>query len=99
MTDQRIIEERLENIAQMLDSTTGFLGNVDIFIPKPAKKMIYSMLKSEEINSIVEDIQRRRPPRMVLIGRSGVGKSSLRSEERRVGKESRDRRGQREEER
>ena len=77
MTDQRIIEERLENIAQMLDSTTGFLENVDIFIPKPAKKMIYSMLKSEVINSIVEDIQRRRPPRMVLIGRSGVGKSSL----------------------
>src|SRR5699024_10781896 len=77
MTDHRIIEERLVNIAQMLDSRTGFLANADIFIPKPPKKMIDSMLKSEEINSSVEDIQRRRPPRMVLIGRSGVGKSSL----------------------
>lgn len=77
MTEREIIEQRLEKIAEMLDSTTGFLDHVDFFIPKTAKKMIYSMLKSEEINSIVQDIQRRRPPRMVLIGRSGVGKSSL----------------------
>lgn len=77
MKSRQVIEDRLEHIADMLDSTTGFLDQIDFFIPKLAKKMIYSMLKSEEINSFVQDIQRRRPPRMVFIGQSNVERSRL----------------------
>lgn len=79
--NERMIEERLEKISQMLEtasgSTTSFLDDLDIEIPKLAKKAIIDIIESEEIKSIVEDIKTRRPPRIVIMGRSGVGKSSL----------------------
>lgn len=77
MLNEEIIEERLEKIAEMLDSTSDFLDGLDIDIPGPAKKIITDILKSNDIKSIVEDIKSRRPPRIVVMGRSGVGKSSL----------------------
>lgn len=79
--DERVIEERLENISKMLetasDFTNSFLDDLDFAIPEQAKKMIIDIIESDEIKSIVEDIKTRRPPRIVIMGRSGVGKSSL----------------------
>lgn len=77
MVNAQIIEERLEKIAEMLDSSTGFLDDLDFEIPSAAKKIITDILKSDDIRNIVEDIKSRRPPRIVIMGRSGVGKSSL----------------------
>lgn len=79
--NERIIEERLERISKMLESTSeftsNFLENIDIVIPDKAQKAIINIIESKEIKGIVEDIKTRRPPRIVLMGRSGVGKSSL----------------------
>src|SRR5690625_680434 len=54
-----------------------YLHNLNIKIPKAAKEMIDKMINSDEIKEIVEGINEHRPPRLALIGRSGVGKSSL----------------------
>nr|WP_289039437.1 GTPase [uncultured Allobacillus sp.] len=79
--DRQVIEERLEQISNTLetaaDFTTNILDELDIEIPEVARKQIINIIHSEEIKQIVNDIQTRRPPRIVLMGRSGVGKSSL----------------------
>lgn len=77
MVNAQIIEQRLEKIAEMLDSSTGFLDDLDFEVPSAARKIITDILKSHDIRQIVEDIKTRRPPRIVIMGRSGVGKSSL----------------------
>ena len=61
----------------MLETVNSFLDELDIAIPKQAKKAIIDIMESDEIKSIVEDIKTRRPPKIVIMGRSGVGKSSL----------------------
>lgn len=81
LKNEQVIEERLEHISQMLETASGFtasfLDDLDIFIPELAKKAIIDIIESDEIKSIVKDIKTRRPPRIVIMGRSGVGKSSL----------------------
>lgn len=77
MKNEQIIEDRLEKITQMLETVNSFLDELDIAIPKQAKKAIIDIMESDEIKSIVEDIKTRRPPKIVIMGRSGVGKSSL----------------------
>jgi len=71
------IEERLKNIAHLMNSSSSFIDELDIAIPSFARKMIEEIFHSEEIKSIIDDIEQRRAPRIVLVGRSGVGKSSL----------------------
>src|SRR5690625_5181088 len=79
--NERLIEKRLENISQMLetasDFTAHFLDDLDFEIPEQAKHAILNIIESVDIKRIVEDIKTRRPPRIVLMRRSGVGKSSL----------------------
>lgn len=79
--NERVVEERLEKLSQMLESVTGYienlLDNLDVAIPDQAKKMIIDIIESKETKAIVDSIKNRRPPRIVLMGRSGVGKSSL----------------------
>jgi small GTP-binding protein len=79
--NEQVIEERLQRISKMLETasevTNNFLNELDFVVPEQAKKVILDIIESDEIKGIVEDIQTRRPPRIVLMGRSGVGKSSL----------------------
>src|SRR5699024_7022869 len=42
-----------------------------------AKEVIKKTIYSKEIEEIIDGINEKRPPRLALIGRSGVGKSSL----------------------
>lgn len=77
MRKERVIEERLEQIANLIENLTSFLDNLDIAIPEKAKDAIINIVESNDIKEIVESIKKRRPPRIVIMGRSGVGKSSL----------------------
>src|SRR5699024_6154488 len=45
--------------------------------PQAAKDLIVKTVQSDEITEIVDGIKEKRPPRLALVGRSGVGKSSL----------------------
>ncbi len=77
MQNENLIEERLEQIAEMIENASSFLDNLDIAIPKQAKDAIINIIESDEIKEIVTNIKTRRPPKIVIMGRSGVSKSSL----------------------
>lgn len=75
--DKIILEERLTQVVKTLESMETFVDQLDFAIPKPAKDLIFKAIKSKEITEIVEGIKEKRPPKLVIMGRSGVGKSSL----------------------
>lgn len=77
MNNKQLLEERLIQIAKTLDSIEDFIDDLDIPVPRAAKDLIKKTIYSKEITEIVEGIKKKRPPRLALIGRSGVGKSSL----------------------
>src|SRR5699024_3723787 len=80
LQSKKELEKRLQKIANILESIESmenYLHNLNIKIPKAAKEIIDKMINSDEIKEIVEGINEHRPPRLALIGRSGVGKSRL----------------------
>ncbi|MBD3108902.1 50S ribosome-binding GTPase [Bacillus sp. AGMB 02131] len=77
MKNKEILEARLNQIVKTLESVETLIDNLDFAIPKKVKETVLKMMKSEEINEIITGIKEKRPPRLVLTGRTGVGKSSL----------------------
>lgn len=75
--DNAILEKRLSQVVKSLESMENFIEQLDFAVPKPAKELILKAIKSKEITEIVEGIKEKRPPKLVIMGRSGVGKSSL----------------------
>lgn len=75
--DKIILEKRLSQVVKTLESMETFLDQLDFAVPKHAKELILNAIKSKEITEIVEGIKEKRPPKLVIMGRSGVGKSSL----------------------
>lgn len=77
MKSRVVLEKRLQQITDTMDSVEELIDGLDFGIPKAAKDLVINALKSDEITSIIEGIKERRPPRLVIMGRTGVGKSSL----------------------
>lgn len=77
MNSREILEKRLQQITDTMDAVEDFINNLDFAIPEKTKDLVIKALKSDEITSIMEGIKERRPPRLVVMGRTGVGKSSL----------------------
>ncbi|WP_172372219.1 GTPase [Sporosarcina jiandibaonis] len=77
MNKREVLEKRLQQITDTMDSIEEIINEIDFAIPKAAKDLVINALKSDEITNIMEAIKERRPPKLVIIGRTGVGKSSL----------------------
>lgn len=77
MSKEQIIEERLNKVVELLESSATVMERMDIQIPMAAQKIVNELFHSKEIQSIITDVNTRRPPKIILMGRSGVGKSSL----------------------
>ncbi len=77
MNSRETLEKRLQQITDTMDAVEEFINGLDFAIPKKSKDLVINALKSDEITSIMEGIKERRPPRLVIMGRTGVGKSSL----------------------
>lgn len=77
MNKKKELEERLSQIVNSLESMDNFIDDLGINIPESAKEVIKKTIYSKEIEEIIDGINEKRPPRLALIGRSGVGKSSL----------------------
>ncbi|OKO50652.1 GTP-binding protein HSR1 (plasmid) [Bacillus toyonensis] len=77
MNSREVLEKRLQQITDTMDYVEELINRLDFSIPKKAKDLVINALKSDEITSIMEGIKERRPPRLVIMGRTGVGKSSL----------------------
>jgi small GTP-binding protein len=78
MDDNSKIEQRLMNMKKFYTKADKLIDNLPDVIDESTKKMLKkSILGDQDLKNLMEGIDSHRPPRIFLIGRTGVGKSSL----------------------
>ena len=71
-------EQRLQNMKNFYTKVGDLLDNLPDAIPEKARQKIRdTILGDEELKNLMDGVDSHRPPRIFLIGRTGVGKSSL----------------------
>ncbi|MCK8817882.1 50S ribosome-binding GTPase [Natroniella sulfidigena] len=72
------LEERLSKIENFYGYLDGLIKSLPINIPTKIREMIIdNLFNNDQINQLITEVKERRPPRFVLVGRTGAGKSSL----------------------
>lgn len=72
------LEKRLDRIRNLYFELDDFFDKIPIEIPDQYKNQIKkSILEDEDLKRIMRGLEERRPPRFLMVGRTGVGKSSL----------------------
>ncbi|MCR4718756.1 MAG: 50S ribosome-binding GTPase [Firmicutes bacterium] len=79
MKDEKMkIEERMQNMKKFYTKAGELIDKLPDAIPvKTREKLKDVILGDKELKKLMEGIETHRPPRIFLIGRTGVGKSSL----------------------
>lgn len=78
MKENNKIEERLQNMKDFYLKADKLIDGLPDVIPQDKKDFIKkSILGDEELKHFMDGIDNHRPPRIFLVGRTGVGKSSL----------------------
>lgn len=76
--DKMKIEQRLQNMKKFYIKAEEIIDKLPDEIPEKTRVMIKnSILGDKDLKKLMEGIDTHRPPRIFLIGRTGVGKSSL----------------------
>lgn len=76
--DSMKIEQRLQNMKNFYTKVGDLLDNLPDAIPEKARQKIRdTILGDKELKNLMDGVDSHRPPRIFLIGRTGVGKSSL----------------------
>lgn len=76
--DKGLIIERLENVRKYYEKFEDMLDDLPFFVPKSTKKMLKKYLgQDKELEALMESISTQRPPRLLIAGDRGVGKSAL----------------------
>lgn len=72
------IEQRLQNIKNIYLKTDELIDKYSDAIPDKYRDLIKKLiLGDKDLKDLMDGIDSHRPPRIMLIGRTGVGKSSL----------------------
>ncbi len=72
------IEQRLQNMENFYVKISEVIEKLPDAIPEKTKEMLKNtILGDKDLKSLMEGIKSHRPPRIFLVGRTGVGKSSL----------------------
>lgn len=72
------IEQRLQNMKKFYVKAGQLIDNLPDAIPQKTRDMLKdTILGDKDLERLMEGIDSHRPPRIFLIGRTGVGKSSL----------------------
>ena len=72
------IEQRLQNMKKFYVKAGDLIDKLPEAIPEKTRtKLKDAVLGDKELKQLMEGIDSHRPPRIFLIGRTGVGKSSL----------------------
>lgn len=72
------IEQRLQNMKKFYVKAGSIIDSLPDAIPQKTKNMLKdTILGDKDLERLMEGIESHRPPRIFLIGRTGVGKSSL----------------------
>lgn len=78
MTEKSNVEKRMMNMKNFYIKAGEFIDNLPDSIPEKTRDMIKdTVLGDKELKKLMEGVDSHRPPRIFLIGRTGVGKSSL----------------------
>lgn len=79
MKDDSIkIQERMQNMKKFYTKAGELIDKLSDAIPAKTRDMIKdAILGDKELKKLMDGIESHRPPRIFLIGRTGVGKSSL----------------------
>lgn len=79
MKDDTIkIEQRLQNMKKFYIKAGELIDGLPDAIPEKARTMLKdAILGDKDLKNLMDGIDSHRPPRIFLIGRTGVGKSSL----------------------
>jgi predicted GTPase/uncharacterized protein (DUF697 family) len=73
-----IIEKRLDFISNIYDNLDNLVNKLPDTVPKEIKHTIIKyILGDKDLKNLIEGVKKRRPPRFLIMGRTGVGKSSL----------------------
>ena len=76
--DKTLILERLESVRKYYEKFEDMLDDLPFFVPKSTKKMLKKYLgQDKELEALMESISTQRPPRLLIAGDRGVGKSAL----------------------
>ena len=72
------IEQRLEKMKDFYVKTANLIDNLPDSVPQNVRTMLKdAVLGDNDLKKLMDGIDAHRPPRIFLIGRTGVGKSSL----------------------
>lgn len=78
LDENQKIEKRLANMKNFYLKTEDILDNLPDVIPDNTKDLLKNtILGDNNLKKLMDGIDSHRPPRIFLIGRTGVGKSSL----------------------
>ena len=79
MKDEKMkIEQRLQNMKKFYIKAGEIIDKLPDAIPEKTRTMLKdTILGDKDLKKLMDGIDSHRPPRMFLIGRTGVGKSSL----------------------
>ncbi|MCR4896485.1 MAG: 50S ribosome-binding GTPase [Lachnospiraceae bacterium] len=76
--DGSVIEKRLQNMKKFYLKASDLIDNLPDSIPEKTRALLKEkILGDKDLKKLMEGIDSHRPPRFFLIGRTGVGKSSL----------------------
>lgn len=76
--ENKKIQNRLEKMKNFYLKAENLLENIPDSVPSKTKEKLKSaVLGDKDLKNLMEGIDSHRPPRFFLIGRTGVGKSSL----------------------
>lgn len=76
--DKMKIEQRLQNMKNFYIKAGEMIDKLPDAIPKKTRTMLKdAILGDKDLKKLMEGIDFHRPPRIFLIGRTGVGKSSM----------------------
>ena len=72
------IEQRLQNMKKIYVKAGELIDNLPDAIPEKIRNMLKdTIFGDKDLKRLIDGIDSHRPPRIFLIGRTGVGKSSL----------------------
>ena len=76
--NQSTIEKRLIKMKAFYSQLDKMMDNLPDIMPVEIKSLVRDkVLGDKELKELIDGIENHRPPRFLLIGRTGVGKSSL----------------------
>lgn len=76
--EREIIEKRLENMKNIYLQIGKIIDEIPEAIPEAIRNFIRDkVIGDKELKELMDGIDHHRPPRFLLVGRTGVGKSSL----------------------